>query len=396
MHRPSTTITAYVALCGALATLWVGGCSKDKTMPAPAPAAKSLPPPAAKPAPAKLVDLGMDEGRYVSAAITERCARAAGETAADARTVAIDQIAGRPHQAVTLEAVAAAAKKDAAPIPGAATPVGKEAPTAGTDAASRTPAGRYAPGPSDAAHIGRYERANKRAKERADIRKRIAEGVRDCLWAPELGQVERELIDRFVATFVGITCAAEKLRDKAGKIDELAHAHAAVEIFAKHGFKAPEFARLGPILGRFAQIEKEMYDGRRAQCQDPREVAAQKAINGAYIGSFSGSRSGVLRVQAADGSLTGTVEFGPLKKAAAGQPAKLESWPIRGAISVRRVYLLGNKELAFIRLEGGAQGDGYGGRWQGELAFKKVSGKWSIKRPPPPPAAPAPVPPSKP
>jgi hypothetical protein len=288
---------------------------------------------------------------------------------------------------VTPADVAAAAskvKEVAKVIPTGATPVGKEAPTEGTDEASRTPAGRWAPGASDAAYLGQYERANERAVERADIRKQIAEGVRGCLYAPELGRIPRKLIDRYVAAFVAITCAAERLKDEAGKVDELAHALEATQILADRGFNAVEFAKLGPIFGRFAQIETEMYDGRRARCPDPREAAAAKAINGPYMGAFAGPRSGVLRLEASDGGLTGTIEFAASKKTAAGQPGSPVSWPIRGSISDRRVHLLATKELAFIRLEAKGSADGYKGRWQGELDFKKLKGTWSMGRPPPP------------
>jgi len=387
MPRHSATIAAWAALCAGLTSLLLAGCAKDKPSPAPKPATASAPEAAAEPAPPpKPVDIGMDEKKYVQAATLERCARAGGETAADSRTVAIDLIAGRPFQPVTPEAVAAAVKKvkAAAALPTGGTATDKDAPAEGTEEAARTPAGRWASAPSDAAHVGRYERANTLLSKRPDLSKRIAEGVRDCVYAPELGRVERELIDRYVATFVDITCAAERLRDDKGKTDEVAHAHEAARLFSEKGFKAAEFARLGVIFGRFPAIEKAMYDGRRKNCPDPREIAAKKAVNGAYLGSFDGTRSGTLTLTAEDGSLTGTIVFAPVGKAKADKPAKADIWPVRGAISDSHVHLLATRELEFVRLEARMAKEGYAGRWQAELDFKKLSGRWQMKRPPPP------------
>ena len=331
----------------------------------------------------------MDEGRFVSAAILERCATAAGESEQDAKTLAIDLIAGRAHQPVTAEALAKvvatrAALAEAARQPEAATPTGKDVASRGTDSDNRTPAGRMAVGAKDAAHTGPYDVAKKQLAERPDLLGQISKGVASCLYAPELGRLDADLIARYQAAFVAITCAAEKHRDKAGKVDAMAHAQQAAGIFKEQKFTAAEFARLGSILGRFASIEKEIYDRRRAQCPDPRENAAKEAANGLYVGTFSGRRSGELRIEAKSAALTGTMTFAPQAKA---KDAPAISWPLRGALSGSRMHLINTKDLDWIRLEGQRKGKVFKGSWQAEIGFKKFKGKWTLARPAP--AAPA-------
>lgn len=392
-HDPIMVAASWTTWVIALG-LALSGCGKKEAA-APLATRTKAQPSAEKAAPApKPVDIGMDETRFVAARILERCALAAGESELDGRAMAIDLVAGRPYQPVTLEALkeAIAAAKAAAAAP--ALPAGATG-TAGADkstgGAMRTPAGRLGPGPSDAAFVGRYEKALLLASKRPDIVAQIDKGATSCLFAPELGRLDPDLIERYTVAFVEITCAAERHRGKDGKVDALAHAQEAGQIFTAQKFTAPEFARIGPIMGRFSGMEKDIYDRRRAQCPDPRETLAREAASGAYEGTFAGLGAGRLKIQAEEGALTGTMTFTGPPADKGGEAQVLKSWRVLGALNGDRVHLLASEDLDWIRLEGKRAGKSFSGGWKAEIGFKKLKGTWAFARPlPAPPAAASP------
>ncbi|MCO4761107.1 MAG: hypothetical protein KC502_06355 [Myxococcales bacterium] len=427
---PSISPARSLAVWGlTLSLVWMVGCGKDEAKKAPAKpksgathAAAKVPAgkPATdkKPTPPKLT---LPVAKVIAARVTERCALAGKESPLDAHAVAVDQIAGRQYQAVTLAAVkkataaggdpasptpkavvakaeakkvapakapakkddsgkAAAPKADAKPAP-----VGPDAAPAGT---TRTPAGRLSPDTDAQRKMMLAYRKDATAAEKWPAYKaQIDAGAKTCLWAPELGLITPKLVDRYVSTFVEVTCLQEKHRGEGGKIDASAHAHASVAVFKKQGFGVREFAELGLIMGRFANVQTDMHKARGELCPDPRIKAAEEAANGSYVGQLKGSFAAQVKLTAKNGKLTGTLTAKRIK----GRKGAL-TIPLEGMIHGARVHLNGVQGQDWVRLDcdGGTANRGCG--WSGEVGFKKRKGTWTykaVKTKPEAPVAPA-------
>ncbi len=412
MPKNLDTIAAFSMVRVLFIVLWLSlgiGCSKraasakkpteaptqvaDKVASAQAPTS----PAAATSSPA--VDLGMPVDRFVEARLWQRCARKYGETSTDAFTVAIDWLSKRAHQPIPLEVVASIAEvtEEAPGLPAAVT---SERPPAVVDfeaaavkmpkdkrsvelrgdglvETKQTPAGRWAVGRSDAATVSQYKQATKRAESsHPAILERIDNAVKGCLYAPELGLLNEKFVARYIDTFVAITCLAKSLRDEKGKVNAVAHGHAAAKVFAKHNVSAREFSETGLLLARFPSVERRSYAKRAATCPEPGQAERKQAGSGRFEGTLVGQRKATLALTATEGALEGTVTFAVV----AGGDNQQSAWKLRGALNENRIHLFGAEKQDWIRLEAKRAGSGYAGHWTGEMAFKKVTGTWTMAR----------------
>ncbi|HAN31379.1 MAG TPA: hypothetical protein DCQ06_07260, partial [Myxococcales bacterium] len=259
------------SLIFAIMVLMLASCGKDK---AKTPAGntkvdetvtkKPALPVKPKPKPPKL-QLELDD--FIKTRVVERCALKGKESKDDARTIAIDQLAGRPYQPQGLvpkptptapkpkvEQAAKAEKKPADPKgtvrteadspngpPKVEAPSGDKAIADPKDSAAQsaptvTPGGRMALTKQDEPLTSKYDHDLKAAAKWKPYQDRIEKEVQTCLWAPELGLVNEDLVNRYVSAFVEITCLQDKHRDKGGQLDTVAHARAAVEVFERNQF----------------------------------------------------------------------------------------------------------------------------------------------------------------
>ena len=389
---PSRLASRLAAVTALAVPLITAGCGKSKQEPttkkeASAPAA--APKKAEKPKPP---DLGVDIAKFSDARVIQLCAARFGESEEDALTLAIDRMAGRDHQA--------AAKKKDKPAeesgkPGAQQKAGKAgssdkkgAPktvTAKPDLAEadgeggpRTPAGRVAIAPEAKELVDKYQRAVSLLPKRADVEGPIKKRAESCRWSPRLGLVSQSLVDRYVEAFVEVSCLQITMRDAKGQLDALKHAQAATEVFKKHGFDAKRFSEVGVAMAAFGDVTAKVHQTRRDRCADPVEQRRNAAEKGEFVGSFRGALAGTLSFTADDGAANGTAVH--LKGKLKGRPP----WELKGAVSSSRVHLFGRDGSDWLRLEG-APSDGISkGKWQGEVAAKKLSGTWQWRRKPAP------------
>ena len=363
---------------------------------AEAPKAKTPP----KPQPPKL-KLELD--KFVAARVVEQCALKNKESKLDARTVAIDQLAGRPYQAqgsvpkpppapaapaaeapkeeAAKEEVAkdkAAADKAAPPAKPQAAEAAKAKVAAPPPPPARTPGGRLPPSKADATVVANYEHDIKASAAWKPYQARIKQGVDACLWAPELGLVDEKLVSRYVSTFVEITCLQDKHRSKGGELDTVGHARAAVEVFERNGFTAADFARMGIPMGRFDSVQAKIQEARSKDCPDKRTNAQTQPANGDYIGDIKGSLKGKIKVKAEQGKLSGTIVLAPRGKRK--EPLTLT---VSGTKYGGRVHINASEGQDFLRLD--CRVGGKACQWSGQVGFKDRKGTFTFRLPPPPP-----------
>lgn len=380
-------------------TFLVGACGRKEPSPA-APQPQPAPPPVAAeatpPAPPPPPELGVPLGAFVSARVLDLCAQKYGEKPQKGQRLAVASLLGHKpewHLEQALQPPAPAVKSDAK-----AAAKAKPEPI------------EVAPPESDAERKARetYVKAIPLAESHTPTQQQVAKQVQQCLYAPELGIIEQDLIDRYVKVFVEIACLQREMADAAGKLDEMAHAQAAARAFTENQFNAADFAKIGVVFGRFPVIQAQVQDKKNLRCPDPRVAAAAAVATGEWNGSLAGDRNAVLRVAAHEGQLTGSVQWlGVPAKAADGQPGTQPALPVTGVLSGQTVSLFGQVGNDWVRLSGkfdgpvgkapaksgtkapaGALAAGsmlaaarsISGTWQGEVDMHKFKGTWKAER----------------
>jgi len=390
------------ACIAALIVAMSAGCGKkpdagkaddNKASPKAADKGSAAKPAAEKPSKPKPPDLGLPVDKFTQARIVQLCATKHGESDEDALVVAIHMLLGHGHApppepaaaaAVAPGAAAAAAKaaaNSAASAAAKAAAAKGEAAAKAADKAKKvnplTPAGRPPLSAEVKESVDKYQKAVSLLPKRPDVAKPIDDAVKKCRYAKEIGLIDDDLVKRYVDTFVGISCLQITMRDKSGKVDPLKHAEASITLFKKNNFTARDFSRLGLVLARFDDITTQAHTQRRDKCPDPLEIARQAQLQGRFVGGFKGKMGGALAFEAKDGEVKGTASFTTGK-------LKGTSWALKGAMNADRAHLFGREKSDWIRFEG-KPGKGLStGKWEGEVALKKVSGKWTWRRPPPP------------
>lgn len=380
-QKPSTDKAAPAAK-GAAAK---AGATTATAAPVAKPAATPKPPP-----------LKLDADKFLQARITERCAIKGGEPAEDALIAAADAYAGRQYQpapdkvAVKKAAAAAAATKKDAPASGKPKAVVPAVPGALVPHDTKlTGKGRLVPDTAEhKTWLKNYAADTVTAKTWPAWKTQLDKAAEGCRWSPKLGLISAKLIERYTNVFVQITCLQDKHRGADGKVDEVAHARAAIKVFQANDFEARGFSRLGLIMAGFPKVQATLHAIRAKTCPDPRLKLNDKANEGEYIGSFRGAAKGSLKLTAKAGKLTGALTVAPGKGI-----KKAITIAVSGSIDGKRLHLNGVTGQDWLRLDCSATKKVCD--WSGEIGFKKRKGTWSYKRPPEPlvaPGAAAPVP----
>jgi hypothetical protein len=370
-------ITSRVLSCAFTLAVLLPGCGKREApapaTPQPSEAAQKPVPPTAPPPPPPPPELGIPLESFVSARVLDLCAQKFGEPHDKGERLAAGLLQGRkpvvnldlalPPEPVKVD------KKHAkpAPLPQAATT---------TEA------------PEDVTAREKYLKAVALAEAHTPTQQRVAAQVEKCLYAPELGLIEQELIDRYVATFVEIACLQRELLGPDGKLDVTAHAQAAVKVFVAHQFNAGDFARMGLVFARFPTIQGQVQSEKAKRCQDPRVEVQKAASTGEWTGGMTGDRNAALHVTAREGNLEGAVQWlGVPKKT--DVPGTQPAIPVTGALSGTTINLFGQVGNDWVRLTGKMDDKGFSGTWQGEVDLHKLKGAFQAQRLPPPARSPS-------
>jgi len=319
----------------------------------------------------------MELEAYVGARTLELCARKHGETDARAEQLAVERLLGR-KPVINLDL----ALQEAAALPKAAT-------TPAADLAAERPMDGIVEDAATAGLRAKFRQAHALSASMPEARRRIEGAVATCLYAPELGLIETELVDRYAKAFVEIACLQREMAGASGKLDVNAHAHAAARTFTENRFQAGEFARLGLVFARFGGVQEQIHKQKAARCPDPRTARAAEAATAEYNGALSGDRNGALTVTAKDGVLRGSVQWlGAHAKTADGS-AEPKALAVEGVVGATSLHLFGQEGYDWVRLEGRPDGPGWAGTWQAERSMQKKKGTWKLARlAPAPPAAP--------
>ncbi len=344
------------------ATSLASGCGKSEPTPAgPAePAAEAA---AAAEAP-KPPDVGMDLEAFVAARTLEGCAARYGEPAAEARLLAVRQLAGLPHVApMTGAALEPIAARRGVPLPEAATSV--------------APSERGRPGlsPEQRTLQATYEAAITKAGAWPELGRRVDDAVATCHYSPSIGLVSPERIEAYVQAFVEVSCLGDTALDANGKPDVIAHARAAAEVFRKIGLDARGFSQLGVQLGVFPDITARIAMARAKACPDPRAAALHEASSGTFDGAFSGNLQGTLVIEASEGEAKATATFVVGK----GKAKATRTMQLSGVLHGGRAHLQGGAEQDALRFDAEPGSNGKG-TWSGQIGFRDVRGLWSWQR----------------
>ena len=383
-----------------LATVAFPACGKDAPKPTEAEKPEAAAPTeAAAPEAEAEPELGIPVDAFVAAHTLARCAQRFGASEPDARTLAVDQLAGRPMQ--DPEAVARARKLALAGVArdvGAAdraAELGKIAPVdpanqateTGIPAAVYTPGGRVAPRDDDP-FLARYVTAVEKAQAYPKVVRAVDDAVATCHFSPKLGLVAAERIEAYVSAFVDVACLGEQIGKPGGPVDTVAHARAAAEIFRRFGMDARGFSQFGLEMARFDDVTAKVAKARSSRCPDPRAVVATERANGRYRGTLSGPLSGRIEVQVDKGDAKGTLTLAPAKKKTPAFPGPVK---LVGVIDGRHVHLQGGAGPDWIRLDADHAKLGRG-RWEAMIGQRKLAGLFALEQEPPPkPAAEAPA-----
>ncbi len=329
-------------------------------------------------APAAKPDFGLPYDDYVKARVLEKCALAYYEDPIQAETHAVHLLLGQAF-AVHLEHVFDPPKSDAkAAGKGAAKPEAKAAPLTPDTA-------------EELATRQKYRTAHALADAHTATQAAVQAEVSECTYAPELGLIQADFVDRYAQAFVEIACLQRTMTNEGGQIDALAHAQAAAAVFAKAGFSAADFSRIGMVLGRFPKIQAKLHAAKAKSCPDPRLAEQAKASTGEWNGELKGDRNASLHLSGTTGSVNGAVQWLGATVRYADGAAETQAIPVSGSIATDKVALFGQVGMDWVRLEGKLSGDRLEGTWTaqraGTTAFK---GTWKGEKvPSAPPAAPA-------
>ncbi|MBI5610819.1 MAG: hypothetical protein HY902_18215 [Deltaproteobacteria bacterium] len=334
---------------------------------------------AASPAAPPTPDFGVPYPDYVKARVLEKCAVAHFEDPIQAETHAIHQLLGQPF-AVHLEHVFDPPKSAAKPAgKGPAKPEAKKA--------------QLAPDtPEELAMRQKYRAAHALADAHTATQAAVQAELSECTYAPELGLIQADFVDRYAQAFVEIACLQRTMTSEGGQIDALAHAQAAAAVFAKAGFSAADFSRIGMVLGRFPKIQAKLHTAKAKSCPDPRIAEQAKASTGEWNGELKGDRNAALHLAGTTGAVNGAVQWLGATVRYADGAAETQAIPVSGSISTDKVSLFGQVGPDWVRLEGKLSGDRLEGTWTaqraGTTAFK---GTWKGEKVPSvaPTAAPA-------
>lgn len=353
--------------------------------------------PDAPPAPPPPPEIGLPLEKYVEARTMQLCAEKHGLDQMKAKWLGVGVLAGRSHPVDLDAALPKAEDAKAAP---AAKPAKAEAAKADAAKPAEAPADPKAPpvlpAPTaeDEGLAQRFAAAHPLIDAHAPTKQRIDAAVEKCLYAPEIGLVSDELIERYSTTFVQVACLQRQMVDANGKGDPLAQAQIAAKIFSQNQFTAAEFSRYGFVFARFQPVQAKVHKAKAEACPDPREAEHKVASSGRWSGAVSGPRNGALTFAATDGKLEGSVQWQGANVKAADGAAEPQALALTGTLSDNTLSLFGQDGLEWVRLSGKADDKGgFSGSWEGAKADgKKLSGSWRSDSTPDAAAAPAAAP----
>lgn len=248
-------------------------------------------------------------------------------------------------------------------------------------AAKTKPAAQDPDTPDQLAMRQKFRASHNPAAGHAPTKAAIEARLKDCVYAPEIGLVAPELLQRYQACFVEIACSQRKHTDANGVVDATAHAQAAAAVFAANNFNAGDFARYGMIFGRFPNVQAKLHAAKAAACPDPRAQAEVARTTGEWNGSLAGERNAALNLRGDGGKVRGAVQWlGATVRYADGKP-ETQAIQVEGVISAQTVALFGEVAGDWVRLEGKVAGDRLEGTWTGQRAMTdKFKGNWSAQK----------------
>lgn len=347
--RPTGPVcTAFVLLALTAPTEACSRQTQPAALPPPPTATANANAPVAPTPPPPPPDLGMPLDAFLAGRTLERCALANGEAVPVARALGV----ARSH--------------------GQAVPDAAELAATGTTA--------DAPAPLDPLAAEAWQATVALGEAHTPTAVRLDTATHDCLYAPAVGILTADLLERYQQAFVAIACLQRQLAGPDGKLDVVAHAHAAGKVFTEKGFKASGFARIGVALGNFPAVQSRIHAAKAESCPDPRIAEAARAGTGAFNGSLSGDRNATLQLTAAAGALTGGLQWlGATARKANGQPEQA-ALPLAGQVAGDTVSLFGQAGGDWARLEGKRLPTGLTGTWKAEFNFRKLKGTWRAER----------------
>ncbi len=312
-------------------------------------------------------DLGINYGAYLQARLWEQCALRYHEDPMVAETLAVDFLMGKPF-VQNLDKVFDPPSKAGA----------KAKPQPDT--------------PEQLDWRNRYHKAVTLAQAHTATQEQVADQVKACLYAKELGLVPKDLIDRYASTFVEVACLQRQFVGADGKIDAVAHANAAAEAFSRNRMSAGEMTRLGMVFGRYPQVQAQVHAAKAEKCPDPRVAQEARRSTGEWNGNVTGDRLGALNLQADVGRLKGAVQWQGATVKYADGAAETQAIAVEGQLSGDRVTLFGEFNGDWVRLQGERKDDRFTGTWQAQRAgMDKFKGTWTAEKTADAAAAPTPT-----
>ncbi len=322
-------------------------------LPAGSTAAEALAPAAPPP------KLPVELQAYIDARVLEQCALQYHEDPIVAETRAVQALLGR-QPVVDLEHV-----YDAPAKPGAKAKPPRQDPDT----------------PDQLAMRQKYRASHNPAAAHAPTKALIDERLKECVYAPEIGMVAPELLQRYQNCFVEIACLQRKHTDASGQVDATAHAQAAAAVFAANNFNAGDFARYGLVFGRYPSVQAKLHAAKAKACPDPRAVADVQRTTGEWNGSLAGERNASLNLRGDGGKVQGAVQWLGATVRYANGSAEAQAIKVEGVISPQSVALFGEVGGDWLRLEGKLVGDRLEGTWTSQRAMvDKFKGTWSAQK----------------
>ncbi|MBM4345226.1 MAG: hypothetical protein FJ100_17790 [Deltaproteobacteria bacterium] len=324
---------------------------------APAPSPVEAPPP----------ELGLNYGAFTQARVWENCALRYHEDPIVAETLAVDFLMGKPYVQNLDKVFDPPAKAAARP--------------------------KLQPDTPEQLDLrNRYHKAVALAEPHTPTQDQIAAQVKVCLYAKEIGLVPADLVERYTATFVEVACLQRQFTGPDGKLDAVAHANAAAEVFGRNRMSAGEMTRLGMVFGRYPHVQARVHAAKAQKCPDPRVAEEARRTTGEWNGNLTGDRLGALNLHADTGRLKGAVQWQGATVKYADGAAETQAIAVEGQLSGDRVTLFGDFHGDWVRLQGERKADRLSGTWQAQRAgLDKFKGDWSADRVPEAATAPTPT-----
>lgn len=312
---------------------------------------------AAPPAPPP--QLPVELKAYIDARVLEQCALQYHEDQIVAETRAVQALLGRPPTTDLSHVY------DPPTKPGTKT----KAPLQDPDT------------PDQLAMRQKFRASHNPATAHAPTKAAIDAAVKDCVYAPEVGLVATELLQRYQNCFVEIACLQRKHTAENGQVDATAHAQAAAAVFTANNFNAGDFARYGILFGRFPNVQAKLHAAKSAACPDPRAVAEAQRATGEWNGSLAGDRNAALNLHGDGGKLGGAVQWLGAAVRFADGGSEVQAIKVEGVVSPTSVALFGETGGDWVRLEGKVVGDRLEGTWAGQRAtMDKFKGTWTAQK----------------